>query len=176
MSAIAEHSGVTQSMIHHYFGSKQGLWEAVKRHAFDAYLANQHELLNEDESDVEAFVANLLARRFSFFEDNPAMARFFSWIQLSQDPMGMETGQGTGRKVMEMIGRLQDSGKIRSDITPENIFAMGRALTTYWFQSRHLIQYFSGTETVDQAGADAAYEAAVIKLFSDGLAAQDETN
>ncbi|MEZ4645667.1 MAG: helix-turn-helix domain-containing protein [Chloroflexota bacterium] len=32
MSAIARHSGVTQSMIHHYFGSKEALWQAVKNY------------------------------------------------------------------------------------------------------------------------------------------------
>jgi TetR/AcrR family transcriptional regulator len=169
MSAVAAHSGVTQSMIHHYFGSKQGLWEAVKTQAFDVYLASQQALLEEPQTDVDAFIRSALSGRFSFFEENPDMVRFLSWIQLSQDPLGMETGQETGRLVIERIARLQEEGQIRDDIAAEHVLAMALALTTYWYQSKHLIQFISGAKDAQPETADAAYEEAAIKLFKDGL-------
>ena len=38
MSGIAARGGVTQSLIHHHFGSKQALWRAVKQRRIGPYL------------------------------------------------------------------------------------------------------------------------------------------
>jgi TetR/AcrR family transcriptional regulator len=169
MSAVARHSGVTQSMIHHYFGSKQGLWDAVKQEAFSSYLEQQQALFDQQESDVETLIAGALRGRLFFFKENPDMARFLSWIQLSHDPLGMETDREIGSHVIARIRQLQENGAIRDDVAPEHIFAMALALTTYWHQSRHLIQYFAGINKEDIDTADDEYTAAVIKVFSNGI-------
>lgn len=169
MSAIASHSGVTQSMIHHYFGSKQGLWQAVKKVAFGEYLAHQQRILDQDDGDIASFIQSSLRGRFHFFQENPQVARLLSWLQIMEDPFGMETGQEIGKQVLEKIERAQAAGVIRADIEPENVFAISIALTTHWFQSRHVIEHFAGLEDTDRETADAQYLEAMIKLFMDGL-------
>jgi TetR/AcrR family transcriptional regulator len=169
MSAVARHSGVTQSMIHHYFGSKQGLWDAVKNEAFASYLEQQKALFNQEESDVEALIAGALGGRFSFFRDNPDMVRLLSWIQLSEDPLGMETGPEIGSQVIERIRRLQEKGAARDDVAAEYIFAMALALTTYWYQNRQLIKTFAGIREEDIETAGNEYIEAVIRVFSDSI-------
>lgn len=170
LSAIARHSGVTQSMIHYYFDSKQGLWEAVKKQAFDDYLAAQEAMLDDATSDVARFVAASVHARIGFFRDHPDAARFLSWLQIMGDPLGMETGQATGRKMVAQIRRLQQAGALRTDIAAEDILAMSLALTTYWFQSRPVIEALLGDGGVDSpASADTRYTDAVIRLLTDGL-------
>jgi TetR/AcrR family transcriptional regulator len=41
MREIAARSGVTKSLIHHHFGSKEALWELVKEQAIAAYAERQ---------------------------------------------------------------------------------------------------------------------------------------
>lgn len=171
MSAIAKHSDVTQSMIHHYFGSKEALWQAVKKLSYDEYLAHQQELLDLDEGDIANFARQSIASRFQFFQKNPQMSRLLSWLQIMEDPTGMETGQAVGRQLLDKIRQAQAEGQIRADIEPENILAMSIALTTHWFQSRHVIENLTGMSPEDREAADAAYFNAVLKVFLDGLEA-----
>lgn len=172
MSAIARHSGVTQSMIHHYFGSKEALWQAVKKRSYDEYLAHQQALLDLDEGDIGAFTENSIRSRFQFFQDNPQTVRLLSWLQIQEDPSGMETGQEIGRQLLGKIRQAQVEGNLRNDIEPENILAMSLALTTHWFQSRHVIENLTGITAKDRKEADAAYLEAVLNVFIDGLQAR----
>ena len=65
-------------------------------------------------------------------------------------------------------------GEIRDDIEPENVLAIYLALTTYWFQSRHVIQNFAGMLEMDQHRADAQYLEATIRVLMDGLHTKNE--
>lgn len=173
MSAIARRSGVTQSMIHHYFGSKEALWQAVKKLSYDEYLAHQQQLLDEiDEEDITSFVHHSLSSRFQFFQANPQTARLLSWLQMMEDPTGIETGQEIGQQMLDKIRRAQAAGQIRDDIEPENVLAISIALTTHWFQSRHVIENLTGHSGQDRETADSQYLAAMLKVFADGLQAR----
>jgi TetR/AcrR family transcriptional regulator len=174
MSAIARHSGVTQSMIHHYIGSKEELWQAVKKLSYDEYLAHQQQLLDLDEGDIGSFIQKSIHNRFQFFQDNPQTVRLLSWLQIMVDPSGMETGQEIGRQLLDKIRQEQAAGSIRDDIEAENILAISVALTTHWFQSRHIIQNLAGTLDADTETADAHYLSAIIKVLTDGLHAKKE--
>ncbi|MEZ4645668.1 MAG: hypothetical protein R3E31_23530 [Chloroflexota bacterium] len=79
------------------------------------------------------------------FQGNPQTARLLSWLQIIEDPTGMETGQEIGRQMLDKIRRAQASGQIRDDIEPENVLAISIALTTHWFQSRHVIENLTGS-------------------------------
>ena len=169
MSAIAKHSGVTQSMIHHYFGSKEELWQAVKKLSYDEYLAHQQTLLDLEEGNITTFTEHSIQSRFQFFQENPQTARLMSWLQIQEDPSGMETGQEIGRQLLDKIRQAQAEGQLRDDIAPENILAMSIALTTHWFQSRHVIENLTGIQPEARETADSAYLDAILKVFLDGL-------
>lgn len=169
LSAIARHSGVTQSMIHHYFGTKEDLWQAVKQLAYDEYLTFQQQLLDSADGDIGAFLGRSVRGRFQFFRDNPQTARLLSWLQLMEDPTGMETGQEIGRQLLDRIRQAQTAGQIRADIEPENILALSIALTTHWFQSRHFIENLIGKSAADRPETDPGYLEAVVKVLVDGL-------
>lgn len=120
MSEIAKGSGVTKSLIHHHFGSKEALWEEVKRTRFVHYYRQQMELLTQEAPSV-AVVRESMFVYFRFLQDNPQHLRLLWWMWLENnhvcDEMMTELRQaGVGR-----IRLLQDGGLLRSDIKPEFI-------------------------------------------------------
>ncbi|MBC2709565.1 MAG: TetR family transcriptional regulator [Desulfosarcina sp.] len=44
---MAQRAGITKSLIHHYFGSKKGLWREVKTLRFMHYADRQMAMLKE---------------------------------------------------------------------------------------------------------------------------------
>ena len=46
MSEIADRAQVTKSLIHHHFGSKESLWQEVKRRRLEAYSRAQKDLMD----------------------------------------------------------------------------------------------------------------------------------
>ena len=169
MRDIAQRADVPQSLIHHYFGTKEALWQAVKEAAYDAYLAHQHALLESASADFAEFVQNSLRSRFAFLQANPQVTRLLLWLQLMQDAYGMETGQATGGAMLERIRQAQAEGLVRDDIEAENILAMALALTTHWFHNRHVVQRLAAIPDADLAEADARYLDAMLKVLADGL-------
>lgn len=174
MRDIASHSGVSQSLIHHYFGSKEGLWGEVKRACYDPYLTAQQALMDAADVDTRAFVDHSARARFHFFQTNPRVIRLLQWLQLMADPLGMETGQDTGPRLLARIRQAQADGDIRADMEAENIAAIALALTTYWFQNRHVIQHMADLPDEDMAAADQRYLDAVLKFLSSGLRLSDQ--
>ena len=174
MSLIARRSRVTQSLIHHYFGSKEGLWQAVKQQAYGNYLAHQQQLLDQDDGQIVNFIQSSVRGRFQFFQTHPQVAKLLSWLQILEDPFGMETGQDVARQMLAKIRRAQAEGSIRADMEPENILAISIALTTHWFQNRPVIQHYAGLAETDAAATDARYLESIVKLLLDGLKARGE--
>ncbi len=170
MSLIARRSGITQSLIHHYFGSKEGLWQAVKQEAYGSYLAHQQQLLDQDDGHIVNFIQSSVRGRFQFFQSHPQVAKLLSWLQILEDPFGMETGQDVARQMLAKIRQAQAEGSIRADMEPENILAISLALTTHWFQNRPVIQHYA--ELDEAAAADARYLEAVVKVLVEGLQAR----
>ena len=170
MSLIARRSGITQSLIHHYFGSKEGLWQAVKQEAYGSYLAHQQQLLDQDDGHIVNFIQSSVRGRFQFFQSHPQVAKLLSWLQILEDPFGMETGQDVARQMLAKIRQAQAEGSIRADMEPENILAISLALTTHWFQNRPVIQHYA--ELDEAAASDARYLEAVVKVLVEGLQAR----
>lgn len=169
MRDIAHVSGVPQSLIHHYYGSKEALWAEVKRACYDPYLSSQQAIMDDVDVSFAAFVDRSMGQRFHFFQANPQVVRLLLWLQLMADPLGMETGQDTGPQLLARIRQAQADGDIRDDMEAENIAAIAIALSTHWFQNRHVIQHMADLPPGDQAAQDERYLAAVLKLLTDGL-------
>ena len=79
-SAVAKQAGVTKSLIHHYFGSKDALWESVKKRRFEAYFEAQLNMLSNREGSAELLRESIIAF-FRSLQENPEMVRLMSWAQ-----------------------------------------------------------------------------------------------
>ena len=121
MSEIAKASGVTKSLIHHHFGTKDALWQMVKRASFAAYHAKQKELLAMQPLTVETAKASMRIY-FDFLAENPQVLRLMWWMLLGgEDDRSNELVAELGELGVAQIRGLQEHGLIRRELRPESV-------------------------------------------------------
>jgi TetR/AcrR family transcriptional regulator len=163
MREIAAHSGVTKSLIHHHFGSKEALWELVKERAFAAYAEGQAaDLSRAAEPDADLLI-NAVRRYFAFLQANPAVVRLFAWTHLDED-------QSCGRLDAELVAlgaervrQAQQRGLLRADVNPAHVVTTFVNACTQWFEARAHHSQWPGV------GDDDEYLEDFLKIFMEGL-------
>src|SRR5690554_515827 len=78
MRELAAASDVTKSLIHHHFGTKEGLWKAVKQAAFERYYEAQKDDLVEAQAADPELLRKGVIRYFQFLQQNPQVVRLFA--------------------------------------------------------------------------------------------------
>ncbi len=120
MSEIAKASGVTKSLIHHHFGSKESLWEAVKRTRFAVYHDQQMKLLTGQPPSADV-VQKSMKVYFDFLADNPQVLRMMWWMCLESDVQENEMIAELREAGVRHIALAQQVGVMRSDLEPAHI-------------------------------------------------------
>lgn len=168
LSDIARRAGMTKSLIHHYFGSKDGLWREVKNERFTQYAQQQIEMLRDAKPTAELLRASL-AFYFDFLRRNPQIVRILAWMFLEQDQDDcLEIDRELVEQGVAKIRQSQAAGQLRDDIDPRFILFVFIGLCQHWFQDKgHFINDF-GIEGLPP-DLDEAYLAAIIKIFFEGL-------
>lgn len=164
MRELAEASGVTKSLIHHHFGTKEALWDAVKESAFARYYEGQkQELLDADAPD-EALLRNGVIRYFEFLRDNPRVVRLFAWMHIEGDTTCNEMDSELVALGADRVRRAQERGLLRDDVNPTHVVTTFINACSQWFQTRDQHRNWLGM------GSDAEYLDDFLKIFMDGLA------
>lgn len=135
MSDIAKTSGITQSLIHHHFGSKEDIWRTVKAEYFNSYL-QQMETLHQTagvERSIKEILMTIIDQRFDFFGNQPDVIRMLLWQSL--DHKGSIKGKGNKflKQLTDVITHAQRKGELRQDIEPAFIIGTIFLLTRAWF-------------------------------------------
>lgn len=163
MREIAARSGVTKSLIHHHFGSKEALWELVKERAISAYAEGQEaELRAADEPDAD-LLKNAVVRYFAFLQANPAVVRLFAWTHLDEDQECGRLDAELVRLGAERVRQAQQRGLLRADVNPAHVVTLFVNACTQWFEARGHHSQWPGV------GSDAEYLDDFLKIFLEGL-------
>lgn len=167
MREIAACSEVTKSLIHHHFGSKEQLWEEVKRQAFETYAARQKEMLEAATEPTPELLKASVETYFHFLKNNPDVVRLFAWTHLERDT---ECGQSDADLVAlgaERIRQVQQAGLLRADVNPTHVVTMFLYSCTQWFEAAVHHEQWPGM------GSDEAYLEDFLKVFMEGLLPRD---
>jgi len=169
MSEISRRAGVTKSLIHHHFGSKEALWREVKVGRFIPYAEQQMAMLRDAEGSVE-LLRTSMAVYFRFLQANPELVRIMAWMFLERDA---DECVVKDRELLELgVTRLreaQEQGRLRNDLDPRFVLFTFIGLAQHWFQDReHFIHDF-GIEGIPEDGLDEAYLADMSKIFFEGV-------
>jgi TetR/AcrR family transcriptional regulator len=163
MREIATRSGVTKSLIHHHFGSKEALWELVKERAFAAYAETQEAELRAADAPDANLLKNAVSGYFQFLAANPGVVRLFAWTHLDED-------QSCGRLDADLVGlgaerirQAQERGLLRPDVNPAHVVTMFVNACTQWFEARAHHSQWPGV------GSDQEYLDDLLKIFMEGL-------
>ncbi len=168
LSEIARRAGMTKSLIHHYFGSKDNLWREVKLARFTQYTDRQMEMIRDAQPTPELMRASL-AFYFEFLRKNPQIVRILAWMFLERDQEDcLDIDRGLIEHGIRMMHQAQAEGQVRSDIDARFILFVFIGLCQHWFQDKgHFITDFGIEGLPDDL--DDAYREAIVKIFFEGV-------
>lgn len=164
MSDIARGARVTKSLIHHHFGSKEELWNEVKRGRLSHYADMQRSLLKEGATGEVAFRKSFEVL-FKFLRDNPEFVRLNSWMNLEDPKLSVSLHPDLVSTAVEQVTEEQRAGRLRSDIDARSMIAAFVSLCTYWFTAKS-----TGLAPLVRAdGADEEHLDTIVKIFLEGV-------
>lgn len=165
---IAELAGVTKSLIHHHFGSKDALWEEVKVRRFSVYAADQMQLLAEQEPTAE-LLRSSMKMYFRFLRENPEIVRIMAWMFLEQDEGECaDLDRELTHAGIDKIRQAQERGELRSDLNPGFILFSFVGLAQHWYQDKRWMLDKIGL-SADSDAVDEAYLEDAVKIFFEGV-------
>jgi TetR/AcrR family transcriptional regulator len=170
MATLAKRAGVTKSLIHHHFGSKRELWDAVKAEVMEEYGRQQAQLITERAPDL-SLVEDSLVIYFRFLQRNPHVVRLWTWMVIERDEQCMDLVRGLTSAGVAVLGAAQTRGEIRADIDPRYILGQFFSLVRGWFMERAILRSTILQDTSDEL-ADENYLRSIVKTFVDGIRAR----
>jgi TetR/AcrR family transcriptional regulator len=168
LSEIARRAGITKSLIHHYFGSKEGLWREVKTRRFMHYATRQMEMLQTGQATAE-LMKDSMSLYFDFLRRNPQIVRILAWMFLEQDQKEcLDLDRELIAKGVEKTRESQQLGMLRDDIDPRFIVFVFIGLCQNWFQDKVHFKESFGTEGIT-GDLDENYLETILRIFFEGV-------
>lgn len=169
LSEIAERAGVTKSLIHHHFGSKDGLWLAVKVRRFSVYATEQMELLKKQEPSAE-LLRDSMKMYFRFLRGNPEVVKMLAWmfVEESQDEGCADLDKELTLAGIEKIRQAQARGEVRKDLNPGFILFTFIGIAQHWYHDKRMMLEKIGLSSSSEA-VDEAYLEDAVKIFFEGV-------
>lgn len=116
ISQIAKEAEINQSLIYHYFDSKEDLWKSVKNYYVDTYL-NKEDLKIDAENGLKHCLKQIIYSRLEFYEKHPEILRMMGWQKLETDKNKLVGGTlFSPDNWKEAFSQLQRQGEIKADI------------------------------------------------------------
>jgi TetR/AcrR family transcriptional regulator len=163
LSDIARRAGVTQSLIHHHFGSKKGLYVS----AVHGYLAELDEglkgivqpglALPEGNTPEEgaAFITSALTAYFRFLDSHEQCVRLYRILDLSMhnDPdlvAGLDELDDEGREMSTLhllraahdrLALMKLRGQLRPEVEPLPLLSVMLCAVEHWFTSSRRLNH-----------------------------------
>lgn len=187
---VAQAAGVNKSLIHHHFGSKEGLFWAVAAHYLDQEEAELSSALDAAAVDGDLPGAGL-AVYFRFLAANPDKVRLYRVIDLyfqdrpealgelmAQDRAageGLPYGLSVLAGMAAELERLQTAGVVRPDLRPTALLAVALSLVEHWFASGARLQRRLAIAAAGETGGGGRapdseeYLQAVLAVYLEGI-------
>lgn len=133
LRAIAKVAGITQPLIHHYFASKEDLFQAVLEEAVRNYDEAQREQWKRTPGD-KRFIILGLAVLFEWIGKNKELLRLMTWAGLEgRVTSPNQAQQKMFTKVYARFEKAQELGVLRGDVSISHSMMMIDALFKgYW--------------------------------------------
>ena len=142
---IAASSGVNKAQMYGWFGSKDGLFDAV----FAQHLERIVDAVPFTPYDLPGYAVAL----YDSYLTDPDLVRLASWNRLERVPTGalLEAHPGLTDPKHAAVARAQEEGRIVDGIAPEEVYALIIAMAGTWSP-------ISATFTASPDDADADHD------------------
>jgi len=186
LSEIARRAKMTKSLIHHYFGTKQNMWQEVKTRRLNQFATQLMKLI-EDAAPTPDLLRDSINYYFQFLKTNPNIVRIMSRMFMEGDAdERIEKIMELNDLAIERIRMAQDAGYLRADMDSRFVLILVIGLVHQWFQNKeHFIHYLGMDGKAENSGKpdlkkpdptksdtgeqDAAFLDAMLKVFFEGV-------
>lgn len=136
MRDIAARAGVSQSLLHHHFKSKDALWNLVGERISADFLNYMAELISPDvppEDSIPRAVRNYM----TYWREHPAALRFNLW-RLLEGPTSerQSRSRSLNERSVPVFQRAQRAGFIRKDMPAGLAMIIIGSLVQFWLHSQ----------------------------------------
>jgi AcrR family transcriptional regulator len=123
---IAEDASVNKAQMYRWYGSKEGLFDAVFARSLDRIV----DAVPFTPDDLPGYVAAL----YDAYLEAPDIVRLASWYRLERVPTGDLLAGHAGRwdEKLSAIERAQAEGRIVDGIAPADVYALLIAIAGTW--------------------------------------------
>jgi AcrR family transcriptional regulator len=147
-AGIARDAGVTQPLVHHHFGSKDGLWRA----AVDAVFSNVPSIMEGVARATPADALMDVVERFvRFVATTPEVTRIIAREGAAPSPrldyLLKRYLHEPFREVVDLIRAAQNAGSVARDIRPELVLFMFLGAGSHLFDVSALARHSLGIDT-----------------------------
>jgi TetR/AcrR family transcriptional regulator len=151
---IANVAGVSKANIYHHFSSKDELYLAVLRYAFEYMSVLLSELQNVDGS-IKEQLAHFSAKHLRHLNLKPGISRLILRELLDH---GSSRGRDLARRVFgehfsklkQILHRGQEAGDVREDVDADHMAVAIAGMNVFLFQVWSVIRHFPGEAFRDQ--------------------------
>jgi AcrR family transcriptional regulator len=142
VDAIAERTNTTKRMLYYYFGSKEGLYEAVLEEAYRDIRALE-QALHLDERDPREGLRELVEFTFDYHDKHRDFVFLVATENINggkyiRDPKAFRSSNASIVKTIEdLLARGIAAGQFRDDIDPIDLHMMISSLCFHRVQNRY---------------------------------------
>lgn len=131
---ISTASGVSHPLIHHHFGSKEDLYQAVKRRLVEDYAERFPHAARAVNRPLN--LGPELRRMMAYIGDNPLLLRLCAWTRLEGDRQVWPGEPNIFETVRRRIEVSQRRKLIREDLDPTYLTIMLLGVVFFWLDNR----------------------------------------
>jgi AcrR family transcriptional regulator len=174
---IARHAGVTKQLIHHYYGDKDHLYQAIldasSEDAILTLLSNGYESVDPDEA-----VKDLFGRIFNQYRDQPERAamtldqNLYHCAHISHEGALRNLAPKVLERFEHLLNRGVENGVFRQGINAALYFASSFVLLTGCFFIGRTMQTYLPLDFENEAGVE-RWREHVLSIIMSGLAAKN---
>lgn len=165
---IAERAGVTQPLVHHYFGSKEAVLQAAVEQVVQDYEQAQTAQWQREGHDA-AFFACGLPVLFEWLKQHRTMLRVSLWAQLEKRAFPTAGAVRIFKRVRRQFQAAQGAGLLRADIDLDAALLIIEALFKGYWDRRELFMAYP----LRKADIDERYAKQAIRLLITALLTPD---
>lgn len=114
MSEIAKAAEINQSLIYHYFPSKEELWKSVKNDFVDKYV---DDVVLDAKQGLKSVLTQIVTSRFELYSSHPEVVRMMAWQKLEAKKGKLAGGTPFSPDNWYLVlSELQKRGEIKADV------------------------------------------------------------
>jgi len=165
MRALAEAADTSQPLLHHHFGTKRGLYSAVK----DRFTERYRGFTPPDPGGALGmdYVRLALLGYLRFLESNPRLSRLMAWSRLESDEQPWGQADEVWRRMETVVRAARDGGMLKASLDPGLFMVHAAGIVQYWVDNRAAVCRALGYDPEDP-DLDARYIAHCVDVLLTG--------